>query len=186
MNIPSPSDMIEASKVAVSFVSEIGNNVPLILSAMIVSAFCALTFPDMHIRYYAVAASVFFVVYVIVLRHIQTFKNRSQIWNLKHSITKDERLILHRYLKEDRSICYFPIFYGASVSLIAKGILTYATAIFPSHHAPVAIQPYVLVYLRKHPGVIGLTKADIGSEPLADDAAGGKTTRFPEKKLETY
>jgi hypothetical protein len=100
---------------------------------------------------------------------------------LRHT-TKDERLVLRRYLKEERSVCNFSVFDGPSASLIGKDILIHATTTFPASDAPVAIQPYIMVNLRKHPELIGLTQADIGSTPMSDRSH----KRLPTITLETY
>jgi hypothetical protein len=131
--------------------------------------FFTLTFPDPGVRYFSAAVAVFFVIYLAVLRHVHTNHRNHAKWALIHTITKDERMVLQRYLKEDRAVCYFPIFHGASASLLAKGILARVTSIFPQDCAPVCIQPYLAVYLRKHPELIGLTREDIGATKLIDE-----------------
>jgi hypothetical protein len=115
----STSPIVEASKVAVSFLSNIGNSIPVIFGCMAVSVFLALTFPDGRIRYYSFASAVFFAAYFVGLWRVHTIHMSHQKWAIKHTLTKDERLILQRYLKEDRAVCYFPLFHGASASLLA-------------------------------------------------------------------
>ena len=169
MSAPVPtSQLVEASKVAVSFLSKAANSIPVIFGFMAVSVFLALSFPDEHIRYYSIASGIFFVIYMIVLRHVQMTYRRHAIWALKH-LTKDERLVLQRYLKEDRAVCNFSVFHGASASLIGQGILVHATGTFPAFDAPVALQPYVRIYLRKHPELVGLKPDELGAAKLQDE-----------------
>lgn len=176
-----PSSFVVVTKMVILFLSNVGKSIPVIFGCMAVSVFFALTFPDERIRYYSTAAGIFFVIYMIVLRHIEAARINHAIRYLRHT-TKDERLVLCRYLKEERSVCNFSVFDGPSASLIGNGILIRATTTFPASDAPVAIQPYIMVHLRKHPELIGLTQADIGSTPMSDTSH----KRLPTITLETY
>jgi hypothetical protein len=52
--------------------------------------------------------------------------------------------------------------------LIGKGILVYSSGIiFGVDFNEVAIQPYAMNYLRKHPDLVGFKKADIGTDKLS-------------------
>jgi hypothetical protein len=169
MSMPSTSQVIEAAKLTLSFISDAGKSLPVIWGCIAVSMFLVLVYPDGRIWCVSACSAVFFITYLIVLRHVHVQHRKYARWALIHTITKDERWILQRYLKEDRAVCYFSIFHGASASLLAKGILARVTSVFPQDCAPVSIQPYLLVYLRKHPELIGLRQEDIGATKLKDE-----------------
>jgi len=169
MSAPSTSQVIEAAKLTFSFILDIGKSLPVICGCMAVSVFVVLVYPDGRVRDVSACAAVFFITYLVVLRHVHVRHQKQAKWALIHTLTKDERWVLQRYLKEDRAVCYFSIFHGASASLLAKGILARVTSIFPQDCAPVSIQPHLLVYLRKHPELIGVKLEDIGATKLKDE-----------------
>src|SRR5262249_10015876 len=80
-------------------------------------------------------------------------------------IGADEREVLKQYVLEDKSCGYFGIKHGAVATLIGKGVLVYSSGIiWGVGDNAVAIQPYALKYLRKHPELVGLKKEEIGSK----------------------
>ncbi len=83
-------------------------------------------------------------------------------WHCKNLAT-DERDILAAYLKEDAACEYFFAFHGPVCSLIAKGVLIFASGMFDAFEAPVMINPYVRRYLRKNPDLVGLKTTDLGT-----------------------
>lgn len=164
------STLVKASEVAKSFISGLGQNVPFLLSSLIASIFLSFApgslFPTTisSLRGLFLAVSIFLGVYFILIWWWFSRRPRRQaIWQLKH-LGEDERLILRDYLKQNKTIGYFSILHGPVCSLVGKGILTYASSMIPYSGAPVAIQPYVMCYLRSHPHAIGLKREDIGSE----------------------
>jgi len=162
------SGLVELSKVVESFVAKLSRNLPLLCGCIALTAFLALTHPDEQVRYYSSAVGTFLVTYLIFWRWVDSRKRSHAKWDLKH-LAEDERVVLRRYLKENRSVCYFPAFHGPVRSLIAKNILTDATTTIPHIDAPVVIQPFARIHLQQHPELIDLKHGDIGSVKLSDD-----------------
>lgn len=162
------SGLVEASKIATSFVSGLTHSLPFLVACLSVSAFVAVTHPEERVRYICSAGGVFFVAFLAMFRWVHSRKRSHAIWAVKHA-TLDQKIVLQRYLKEDRSVCNFSVFHGPSASLIGQGVLVHATGTFPAFDAPVAIQPFIMEYLRKHPDLIGLKHDDIGRTPPIDE-----------------
>jgi hypothetical protein len=92
---------------------------------------------------------------------------RRSLRNLKRhcrELSTDEQELLSAYLKENKASEAFFAFHPPLCSLIAKGILTFASGTFPVDDAPVMIQPAAMRYLRKHPHLIGLKTSEIGTD----------------------
>src|SRR5438874_10455298 len=77
------------------------------------------------------------------------------------NLGKDEKAILREFFLQDKRTAHLNGLFAPSASLIAKGILTYATSTIPILRAPVVIQPYAWKYLRKHLKLIDLKESDI-------------------------
>ena len=115
-------------------------------------------------RWLFVGLSLFAIVYLIVHRRGRFYLHRQAIWQLKH-IGVDEREVLKHYVLENKSCGYFGIRHGAVSTLIGKGVLVYSSGIiWGIGDNAVAIQPYALKYLRKHPELVGVKKDEIGSK----------------------
>ena len=67
------------------------------------------------------------------------------------------------YLEEDSACKYFFAFHGPVCTLIAKGVLIFASSMFDLFEAPVMINPHVRKYLRKNPKLVGLKITDLGT-----------------------
>jgi hypothetical protein len=173
MTPPEPlSTLVKASEVAKTFVSGLGLNVPFLLSFFAASVFLSvapisvISSPVSGWRGLFVALAILLGTYVVLLWWSAQLPRRQAIWHLKH-LGEDERAVLKDYLKQNKTVGNFSVLYGPVCSLIGKGILTYASALIPYSDAPVAIQPYVMAYLRKHPKAIGLKAEDIGVTKLS-------------------
>ena len=147
----------------------ISDNVPFFV-ALAVTAGALSIFPDRVLlaakdwRWIFVGVSLFAIVYLSIYRWVRYYLWRQAVWQLKH-IGTDEREVLKDYVLEDKACGYFGIRHGAVSTLIGKGVLVYSTGIiWGIGDNAVAIQPYVLRYLRKHPELVGLKKEDVGTK----------------------
>jgi hypothetical protein len=174
------STLVEAAKVARSFVSDIGQHVPFLLASLAVCIFLTFFpigfFPSYFadLRWLFAGLGLFLGIYLLIAFWCARKPYKLALWHLKH-LGVDEKDVLRPFLQEDKAVRYFPISHGPACSLISRGIL-FAAGTAPYDAMPFAMHPKILVYLRKHPGLLGLTRDQIGTMKLADE-------RFPE---ETY
>lgn len=168
------SSFLKAADVAKNFLGEFGRNIPLLLSSLLASLFVCIDplhlipSPIGEFRWMFAAISVFLLSYFILLLWFSNRHRRQVLWHLKR-LGRDEQQVLAGYLKEDKTVRYFDMFHGPACSLVARGILIHAAGVVPMSDAPYAIQPYILVYLRKHPGIIGLKTEEVGKDELSDE-----------------
>ena len=169
-----PDPLFKAADIVKSFAVDLGKNVHFIFAIVCISLFlsvgCNSWFPS-HVndyRWLSVAILIFSVSYWGSLLYFAHKPTRVKLWHLK-SIGTDERNILVGYLREDRTCRTFYALHGPVMSLIAKGILRYASSMIPLHDAQVMIDPYVMLHLRDHPEILKLSKSDIGGVPLSED-----------------
>jgi hypothetical protein len=179
MTPPDPmATLAKASEFAKTFVSGLGRNLPLLFSSFVTAIFLAvaptsiLSPPVSGWRGLFMALAIFLGTYFVLLWWWAKRPQRQAVWHLKH-LGEDERAVLRDYLKQNNTVLNFSALYGPVCSLIGKGILTYASELFPCTDAPVAIQPYVMAYLRVHPDAIGLKTEDVGSMKLSDGRRTG-------------
>lgn len=163
----------KASEFAKTFASDLGRNLPLLFASFMAAVFLAVA-PTTILspsvsgwRGLFMALAIFLGTYFVLLWWWAKRPQRQAVWHLKH-LGEDERAVLKKYLNQNNTVLNFSALNGPVCSLIGKGILTYASALFPCNDAPVAIQPYVMAYLRAHPDAIGLKTQDIGSVKPSD------------------
>jgi hypothetical protein len=163
------SNLAKAADIAKSVSTKTLNNVPMILALCFISAvlgFASEAFlPKEWAMYKGVflSLSIFLGVYTLLQWWFAWRPFRYLKWHCKN-LASDERAILVAYLKEDASCEYFSAFHGPVCSLIAKRILSFASGVFDAREAPVMIDPYIRVYLRKHPEILGLKASELGTE----------------------
>ncbi len=173
MNDPSMiSNIAKAADIAKSFVSEAMQNAPFILASLAAAVFLSLS-PEPFIpanvaayRWLFVCISVFISSYFLLLwrfayRPVRDLKRHC------HELSTDEIELLRAYLKQNKACAYFFAFHAPLCSLVAKGLLTFASGTFPAFEAPVMIQPHAMRYLLRRPHLVGLKLSDIGTEKPA-------------------
>jgi hypothetical protein len=173
MNDPSMiSNIAKAADIARSFTSEVMHNTQFILSALAASLFLSLA-PQPFLpasvaayRWLFACISVFIGSSFLILLW---FSYRPVCELKRHccELSTDEQELLSAYLKENKACGYFFAFHAPLCSLIAKGVLTFASGTFPVFDAPVMIQPAAMRYLRKRPHLVGLKLSDIGTQKPA-------------------
>jgi hypothetical protein len=163
-----------APEVAKSFVLGIGRNVPLLLASLAASLFVCFAPGSLlpgyiaDLRWAFLALSVFLFSYFLLLWYFSRRPHKHALWHLRH-LGEDEKVVLKGYLRENKAVRYFGMFHGPASTLVGRGILVHAAGLVPDSNAPFAIQPYILVYLRKHPETIGMKHEEIGSAELSDE-----------------
>jgi hypothetical protein len=166
---PPVGPTMKAVDVAKQFFESISDNVPFFAALATASGLLSIV-PDWFLgsakdwRWVFVGLSFFSIVYLGVHRWVRYYLWRQAIWQLNH-IGADERVILRDYLLEDKACGYFGMRHGPVSTLMGKGLLVYSSGIiWGVGDNAVAIQPYVLKYLRKHPELVGVKKEEIGSK----------------------
>lgn len=186
---PEPlSSFIEAAKAARTFVSEFRQDVPLMIASLAICSFMFFA-PDSiapiwltEWRWAFAAVGVFVGTYFLVALFLVRKPYRLALWHLKH-LGADEIEVLKSYLRENRAVRYFPIDHGPACSLVSRGIL-FAAGMAPYSKMPFAIQPKVLIFLRKHPDLVGMTSDQIGTTNLTDgEEPLPEATFAPENKF---
>jgi hypothetical protein len=171
MNVPELPDLKKASDIAKSLIGQLETHGPLLIGlavAAIAAAFFATGLPlawQVAIR----ATAVFLVTYLVVL---YWFLGRT-IRNVKRhlrNLGREEKMILREFFLQDKRTAHLNSVFAPSASLIAKGILTFATSFIPALNAPVVIQPYAYDYLRKRLHLLDLKEEDIGKDDYEDDS----------------
>lgn len=81
---------------------------------------------------------------------------------------KDEMAILRIFLKQGKAGGRFSVLNTGVATLLSKEILYYPSALVLPLDMIVAIQPWALRHLRKHPEIIGLIPAEVGAEELSE------------------
>jgi hypothetical protein len=162
------SNLAKAADIAKSLTSDALRNVPMLIALFLALLFIAIL-PDRSLpkemltyRWIVTGACVFIGSYVLLQWWFAWRPVRKLKWHCENLAT-DEREILASYLKEDAACEYFFAFHGPVCSLIAKGVLTFASNMFDAFEAPVMINPHVRLYLRKKPDLVGLKTADLGT-----------------------
>ena len=171
MTIPTLPDLKKASEVAKTLVGELDTHGPL-LTGLAVAAVAAV-FLGSHLspawQLAIRAAAVFLVTYLLVLFWFLGRTVRDVKRHLRNLGCEEKRL-LRAFFRQDKRTAHLNILFAPSASLIAKGILTYATSIIPAFSAPVVIQPYAYSYLRKRLHLLDLKESDIGTDDYEDDS----------------
>jgi Super-infection exclusion protein B len=158
-------DLKKASDVAVNLITQLETSASFLIAlatASIAGAFAPLGLRPEWQSVFRILA-VFFVTYIVVLKWFQYGSIREVKRHLKN-LGVEEKLLLKPFLLQNKRTASLSIFDPPSASLIAKGILGYATGSFPAFNAPILIQPYAWKYLRKHPEKVDLKKEDIGRD----------------------
>jgi hypothetical protein len=114
---------------------------------------------------------VFLVTYLVVLYWFLGRTLRDIKRHLKN-LGKDEKAILREFFLQDKRTAHLNGLFAPSASLIAKGILTYATSTIPILRAPVVIQPYAWKYLRKH---LKLIEREVKRDVFLNRRSGGES-----------
>lgn len=171
MSTPQLSDLKKASDFAKSLIGHLDTNGPLLIALTVasVAGVFASSGLDPKWRLAFGILAVFFVSYLVALCWCLGRRVRNTKRNLE-TLGVEEKSVLRDFLLQDKRTAHLNALFAPSASLIAKGILTYATSSFPALEAPVVIQPYAWNYLRKYPEAVGLTKADIGKANFEDDS----------------
>lgn len=162
------SNITKAADIAKSISSEALRNVPLHIALFLGLLFVSVL-PDPNVpkellayRWVTIGACVFIGSYILLQWWFAWRPVRQLKWHCENLAT-DEREILASYLKEDAACEYYFAFHGPVCSLIAKGVLIFASGMFDAFEAPVMIHPQVRRYLRKNPGLVGLKLTDLGT-----------------------
>ena len=161
---PDISSLLKAADLASNLARNLGTNIALIIATFLTSlALLSWSVPfSSDIHGVLIAVATFTGVYFLVLVWQSYRPAREAISNLKQ-LGKDERKFLQPFIKQNRRTMPVNIMDAPTASLIAKGILSYATSTFPAFDAPVVIQNYAYEYLARHPHLIDLKKEEIGS-----------------------
>jgi hypothetical protein len=172
MSIPPLPDLKKASDFAKNLAGHLHTNGPLLIAlttASIAGVFvCAKLRPEWMLAFSILA--IFFISYLAALCWFLSRPIRLAKRDLK-DLGVEEKSILQSFLLQNKRTAHLNALFAPSASLIAKGILTYASSTFPALEAPVVIQRHAWNYLRKHPETVDLTKADIGKAKYEDDSA---------------
>jgi hypothetical protein len=171
MPFPSLPDLKKASEIAKNLIGQLDTHGPLLIglaAASVAAVFFTSRLPEAW-QIISRLIAVFLVTYLIVLYWFLGRTVRDVKRHLKN-LGKEEKGILREFFFQDKRTAHLNAIFAPSASLIAKGILTYATSTIPAFHAPVVIQPYAWNYLRKHLQLIDLTEGDIGKKEYDDDS----------------
>ena len=178
-SVPATLEQVQkASEIAKTLVSDLQSNTILLLSALFASVFlCGL--PDSFLpgrvsnfRWMFFALAIFLWTYCFLVVWNEKYRVRKAIWNLKH-LGIDESTILVEYLKQNKTVAYFHMPHGPVFALVSKGILWFPANLIDPVGTPVAIQPFIMVCVKKHPEIIGLNIGEIGSEKVSNPAIRG-------------
>jgi superinfection exclusion protein B len=170
MSLPQMPDLKKASDVALNLITRLERSAPFLIAlatASIVGGFAPLGLRPEWQSVFRILA-VFFVTYIVVLKWLQYASIREVKRHLKN-LGVEERSLLKPFLLQNKRTASLSIFDPPSASLIAKGILGYASGSFPAFNAPILIQPYAWKYLQKHPESVDLEKTDIGTATYESD-----------------
>jgi superinfection exclusion protein B len=171
MNVPALPDLKKASEIAKSLVGQLDTHGPLLIgltAAAVAAVFFgrSLSLPwQLAIR----ATAVFLLTYLLVLFWFLGRTLRDVKRHLRN-LGREEKQLLRTFFLQDKRTAHLNILFAPSASLIAKGILTYATSTIPAFSAPVVIQPYAYLYLRKRLHLLDLKETDIGKDDYEDDS----------------
>jgi len=166
-----PENLKKASEVAQSIVGQLHQNGPLLIGLAICSIIPSFLWTDLSqdTVFISRTISVFLFSYWLLVMWFVRRPIRAAIYHLKN-LGIEEKELLKPFLLQDRRTRHLNGMYAPSASLIAKGILVYATSIIPVLNAAVLIQPHAWKYLTKHPELIDLTEEDIGRDEFEDDS----------------
>jgi hypothetical protein len=171
MPVPLLPDLKKASEIAKNLIGQLDTHGPLLIglaAASVAAVFVTSRLPETW-QIVSRLAAVFLVTYLVVLYWFLGRTLRDIKRHLKN-LGKDEKAILREFFLQDKRTAHLNGLFAPSASLIAKGILTYATSTIPILRAPVVIQPYAWKYLRKHLKLIDLKESDIGTKKYDDDS----------------
>jgi hypothetical protein len=165
------SEMVEAAKFAKLVFGHIAADISLIASiALGLLALClfpAATLPaSVNAQKWAFAVAALFAVTYLLFRLLAAYYPIHMGKRLLSHLGEDEKDILRKLLKQNKSTDHFDILNAPVASLLSKAILYYPSSLIDALHMNVALEPWALKYLRKHPDVIGLRREEIGSERI--------------------
>lgn len=171
MNIPPLPDLKKASEVAKSLVAELDTHGPLLIGLAVAAVAASFLAGRLSPAWQLAikAAAVFLVTYLVVLYWFLGRTVRDVKRHLRN-LGREEKRLLRALFRQDKRTAHLNILFAPSASLIAKGILTYATSTIPVFSAPVVIQPYAYLYLRKRLHLLDLKESDIGEDECEDDS----------------
>lgn len=170
MNVPPLPDLKKASEVAKSLIGQLDTHGPLLIGLAVTTLALSLFAGGLPAPWqFAIrGAAVFLVTYLAVLYWFLGRTIRDVKRHLRN-LGKDEKIILREFFLQDKRTAHLNGVFAPSASLIAKGILTYATSFIPILNAPVVIQPYAYDYLRKRLHLLDLKEEDIGKSDYEND-----------------
>lgn len=166
---PNVTSFSKLSDVAVSLIRDFSRNLPFIFALGLTSIGVLAWFPrlDLRIQVVLTALPIFVFAYCLGLLWESYRPVRQQLWFLKR-LGEDEKRVLRIFLEQDRRTMHMNVFYAPTASLIAKGILSHATSMFPAFGAAIVIQPHSFERLRRCPELIGIKKEDIAKREIDD------------------
>lgn len=161
---PDITQLKKASEVALSLARDFGQNIVLVISIFLTSlalfSWNISFLKDAHGALLAIA--IFSGVYSLLLLW-QSYRPLREARHHLKRLGHDEKQVLKVFLTQNRRTMHMNIMYAPTASLIAKGILSYATSTFPAFGAPIVIQNHAYEYLADHPHLIDLKREEIGS-----------------------